>query len=108
MKIRVQGRLVADDLFAAEAAIDNALAAAARLTGAMTEARMEANVSAVVGQDAFDGVSETLAALTSARRSIVRTHNGLAVVKDQVGLRTVNIGGAFKPPHAVVQAENAA
>ncbi len=111
MKIRTRGLQVAEDLYAVEAAIDNALAAAARLTGAMTEARLDTNVSAIVGQDAFDGVAETMTALTMARRNIVNTHHGLATVKDQVGLRMVSLGGVFKPPMQPpvgLAAENAA
>jgi len=98
MKIRALAHQVADDLHAAEDAIDTAIAMAAKLAGTMTAARRDANVSAVVGQDVFDGMTETFASLNAARRSIVQTHHGLVVVKDQVGLRTVAVGGAIKPP----------
>lgn len=108
MQIKIKGRQVAEDLFAVETAIDNALALAGRLTGTMTAARLDTNLSATVGQDAFDGLSDAMTALTTARRNIVHTHNGLAVVKDQVGLRTVNLGGVIKPPFGMEIAENAA
>ena len=45
---------VAQSLFAAEEAIDAALARAAELNATMVTARTEAQLSALVGQDAFE------------------------------------------------------
>lgn len=97
MKRKIIGHQVADQLFAAEAAIDSALSAVATLTAMLPTARMEANLSAVVGQGVFDCSSQTIAALTEARRGIVATHHELSNVQNAVGLRSVALGGEDKP-----------
>jgi hypothetical protein len=90
---------VAESLFAAEEAIDTALARAAELNGVMVTARTDANLSALVGQDAFEVSSAAFAALARARCDIVETHKRLSEAKIQVGLRTVAIGDELpKPP----------
>jgi hypothetical protein len=90
---------VAAGLFALEHAIDLALTKSAELNAIMPAARGAANLSAVVGQDAFDGAADTFAALARARRHVVETHQRLDATKTQVGLRTVAIGsGPEKPP----------
>lgn len=90
---------VAERLFAAEKAIDAALARAAELNGSMVTARADANLSAVVGQDAFEVSAAAFAALARARSDIVETHKRLTETKNQIGLRTVAIGdGASKTP----------
>ena len=90
---------IAAGLFALEKAIDLALTRSAELNAIMPAARTEANLSAVVGQEAFDGAVDTFAALARARRHIVETHQRLDATKTQVGLRTVAIGdGTEKPP----------
>ena len=68
---------VARDLKAAEAAIDEALRRAADLMSRLPSARLQARVSAVVGQGAFDKAAETVSVLTQARRRIVETHEEL-------------------------------
>lgn len=89
---------VAESLFAAEEAIDAALARAAELNGNMVTARASANLSALVGQDAFEVSAAAFAALARARCDIVETHKRLSEAKIQVGLRTVAIGDLPKPP----------
>ena len=90
---------VAQSLFAAEAAIDAALARAAELNGNMVTARTDANLSALVGQDAFEVSAAAFAALARARCDIVETHRRLSEAKIQIGLRTVAMGdGPEKPP----------
>lgn len=91
---------VAESLFAAEEAIDAALARVAELNGTLATARIEAKLSAVVGQDAFEGAASAFAALARARCDIVETHNRLSDTKVQIGLRTVAIGDQGKPPMA--------
>lgn len=88
---------VAESLFAAEKAIDNALARAAELNGNMVTARSEAKLSAVVGQDAFEVSASAFAALARARCDIVETHKRLNEAKIQMGLRTLAVGET-KPP----------
>jgi hypothetical protein len=89
---------VAESLFAAEAAIDNALARAAELNGNMVTARGEAKLSAVVGQDAFEVSASAFAALARARCDIVETHKRLDQAKIQMGLRTLAVGETKAPP----------
>jgi hypothetical protein len=97
MKRKILGHRVAEQLFAAEAAIDAALASVATLTAMLPGARIEANLSAVIGQGVFDRACQTIAALTEARRGIVETHHQLSDVQRQVGLGAVALGGADKP-----------
>jgi len=88
----------ASQLYTAEAAIDRALCETGALASLLPSLRMQANLSAVVGQDAVDEVCEAMIALARARRSIVATHARLADVRDQIGCRTVAEGGQDKPP----------
>lgn len=88
---------VAESLFAAEQAIDLALARAAELTGAMVSARTDANLSAIVGQEAFEVSAAAFAALARARADIVETHKRLSEAQVQIGLRTVSFGDQGKP-----------
>lgn len=90
---RAAAQGVADQLFAAEAAIDAAISATAALTAIMPQARQEARVAAEVGQDALLKASETLAMLVRARAQIVDTHGALAVAQRNMGLGAVNFGG---------------
>jgi hypothetical protein len=76
----------------AEAALDTAFAAVAGLAVAMPSARRGANLSVMYAQDAFEGASETLTHLTSARRTIVATHKALADAQHQMGLGRVAFG----------------
>lgn len=98
MKRRILANEVADKLFETEAAIDSALGSLAGLAGLLPRARMESNLSAVVGQGAFESIARSLTALTEARREIVDTHHRLAEVQTAVGLRNVAFGDAEKPP----------
>ena len=95
---RAAAMKVAESLFAAEDAIDQALARAAELNSTLVAARTEAKLSAIVGQDAFDGAAAAFAALARARADIVETHKRLSETKVQVGLREVSIGDVGKPP----------
>jgi hypothetical protein len=91
---------VAESLFAAEEAIDAALAKTAELNSKMVTARQDAGLSALVGQDAFEVSAAAFAALARARSDIVETHKRLSEAKIQVGLREVAIGELPKPPQA--------
>ncbi|MEA2998758.1 MAG: hypothetical protein QOK17_591 [Sphingomonadales bacterium] len=88
---------VADRLFAVEEAIDLALARAAELNHTMVTARTEAELSAIVGHDAFEVAAATFAALARARGEIVETHKRLSDAQVQIGLRTVSFGDLGKP-----------
>lgn len=84
---------VAESLFAAEEAIDIALARAAELSGTIVTARSEANMSALVGHEAFEVSAAAFAALARARCEIVETHRRLSETRNRIGLRTIDIGG---------------
>ena len=81
----------------AEAAIDAALRETAELVGLLPSLRLDANLSAVIGQDAVEDLGETLAHILSARRTIIRAHGGLQTVREQIGCRTVSVGVTDKP-----------
>ncbi|MEA3060373.1 MAG: hypothetical protein QOJ94_154 [Sphingomonadales bacterium] len=88
---------VAESLWAAEDAIDTALARAAEFNGTLVTARTHANLSAIVGQDAFEVSASAFAALARARADIVEAHRRLSETKIQVGLRTLATGDDQKP-----------
>ena len=90
---------VAKDLKAAEAAIDEALRRTAELVGRLPQARIQARMSAVVGQDAFDKAAATVSVLTQARRHIVETHQELFKTQLEMRIPTLANGpGDDKPP----------
>jgi hypothetical protein len=89
---------VADCLFAFEKALDDALALGSGLSARIVLARQEANLSAVYGQDAIDGVMRTLSAMAGARRELVDTHHRLNNWANDIGLREVGWGDLVKPP----------
>ena len=86
------GATVAARLYAAEAAIDAALAQTAALAALLPEARAQAYLSAVIGQRAFDGAAGSVGALTQARSHLIDTHNTLAAVARKMGLDTLAVG----------------
>jgi hypothetical protein len=77
----------------AERSNDLALVSTARLVASMLEARLELNVAAMVGQDAFEAVASTFERQSASRRQLVEAHNALADAKKFVGLAEVAIGG---------------
>lgn len=87
---------VAAKLFELETAIDQAMICAAELAAAMPRARMDARLSAVIGQEAVSLVSDSLTSLCAARGKAVDAHNVLADVHQQIGLRTYATGGLYK------------
>jgi hypothetical protein len=91
---------VAESLWAAEDAIDAALARAAEFNGTLVTARSDAHLSAVVGQDAFEVSASAFAALARARADIVEAHRRLSETKIQVGLRTMAVGDDTTKPTA--------
>ena len=86
-------------LLAVEGAIDQALAQAAEFTASLPQARMQAGFSAVVGQDVFDSLMTTLAALNEARGQIVETHNRLEATRIKMRMKPVGFGSACDKPH---------
>jgi len=91
---------VADCLFEFENALDEALALGSALSSRIVTARLEARLSAVLGQDAIEGAVRTLSLLGDARRELVGTHHHLKACADKIGLREVSFGDLLKPPSA--------
>ncbi len=91
-KRRAAAMKVVESLYAAEDAIDVALAKAAELNSTLVTARAEAEVSTLMGHEAFEVAASAFAALARARADMVETHKRLTDTKIQMGLRTVAIG----------------
>ncbi len=89
---------VAQELFETEAAIDQAIAAAARLQTIMPQARLRAKLSIAVGQEALEHVQSSIGGLISARRSVGKAHAALDTVKTSIGLKTLAMGGGMEKP----------
>jgi hypothetical protein len=89
---------VADRLYALENAIDVALTRAAELNASMPEARGEARLPAMIGQDAFDKAAEAFTSLVRARRQVIETHHSLDEARVQMGLREVSGGDLIPKP----------
>jgi hypothetical protein len=98
LKRREVAQGVADRLFAAEQAIDAAIAKTAELTGYIPGARVEAGLACEVAQEALEYAAESFSALIRARAQIIASHRELNTTKDQIGLRTVSFGGAGAKP----------
>jgi hypothetical protein len=90
-------RAGAQKLMLAEAAIDAALRETAELMGLLPSLRLQANLSAVIGQDAVDDLGQTLSHILAARRTIVSAHGGLQIVREQIGCKWVSVGEVDKP-----------
>lgn len=95
-------RNVAEQLLAAETAIDAALACAAGLVGTMPVARQQARLSAAVGQPAIEHVVASISMLSEARRFMVEAHKELADCRFQARIPPTNFGGFIDktPPQA--------
>lgn len=85
-------------LITAETAIDRAFEATARLAAELSQVRLETNMSATVGQEAFDELTDALAHIGRGRAAMVRAHGRLDEVRTRMGCRTVAAGGGDKYP----------
>jgi hypothetical protein len=97
-KRRAAAMKVVESLYAAEDAIDVALARAAELNSTLMMARAEAEVSALMGHDAFEVAASAFASLARARCDIVEAHKRLSETKIQMGMRSVAIGDELPKP----------
>ena len=93
-------------LLATEQAVDEAISKMADLAGYMPIARSNANLSAIIGQDAISQAAETLSALIGARGRLVATHHRLAETRDQIGLRAMAMGSDDMKPPALGKSEH--
>ncbi len=89
---------VANRLFDAEEAIDVAIRRASELAAILPQARQDAHLSAIVGQEALASAIAILPALAEARQWIVSTHERLDIVKGQIGLGPVSFGSSGGKP----------
>jgi len=97
MTRQIIGEALAARLYAAETAIDCAMAETAALAAALPAARVDAWLSAVTGQRAFRGAAATIGALAEARGHLVDTHNTLAALARKLGLEALAVGPVDKP-----------
>lgn len=99
------GRFVADKLFAVEHAVDVAYTRLAELNAAIPTARLDARLSAVIGQDAFESSAEAMLLAARLRRLIVEAHKRLNSASRTIGLREVSWGDEYKQPPLSAEAE---
>ncbi len=100
---------VATELFAAESAIDAALAAVARLSALIPSTREGLHMAPHMGHDALMKALETCGILGQARGAIIATHDALSETQRQIGLGSVRfspkgIGQNIKPDAGIVPA----
>jgi hypothetical protein len=88
---------VAEELFATEAAVEDALAQAVRLMRRMIDARRELGLPARTGDPALRRVSAAVDGLGEAQKEIIRAHGELEGLKGELGLRGVGFGPLLKP-----------
>lgn len=97
MDRQTTAQTLAEQLFAAEAAIDAAVTETASLIAMFPAARAESLLSAVVGQRAFHTTAAAVSALTEARGQLVATHQTLSALARSMGLETLAVGPLDKP-----------
>lgn len=98
MTRQIIGEALAARLYAAETAIDAALAETATLTAMLPSARSQAYLSAVTGQKVFEGAAAAVGSLAEARSYLlVQTHNSLSALARKLGLDTLAVGPVDKP-----------
>lgn len=89
---------IATDLHAAEDAIDQAIIKLAQLASTLPIARIETNMSAVVGQDAVSKVTQAVAAAGQVRQMVTDAHAALSETQRQVGLGERMFGAGMDKP----------
>lgn len=89
---------VAQQLRDTEIALDSTIGQLANLTQMLVQARITANLSAVVGQDALSSLGEALHTIIKGRASMVDAHNRLAVTGKQLSLDPAAYGGMEQKP----------
>ena len=92
---------VANDLFATEAAIDEALARASKLIAEIVSARQELGLAACVVDETVASATQAVSALSGARASIVASHSQLEEIRQRIGLRVKAVGFKLPPKSAL-------
>lgn len=100
----VFGQELAVRLFEAEKAIDKAIAAASDLSAYMTRGRIDHDITAVLGQDALNGVAETGRSLVKARGRLLQAHEHLERDARSIGIRWKLAGPLEDKPKAAAEA----
>lgn len=88
---------VAENLFATETAVEDALGQAVLLMRRMMDARRELGLPAMVGDPALRRVTAAVNALGEAQKEIVRTHGELEALRTEMGLEVIGFGPLHKP-----------
>lgn len=78
--------LLRADLLAVEESIDAAYTQAAHFAGSLASMRSRANVSALFGQEVFEGAAQALTRLSEARRDAVAMHKQLSILERKAGI----------------------
>lgn len=86
---------VVGKLHATEKAVDSAVLEVSELVSELITARREAGLSTTVGDKELAGVIEALAALNTARASLVKSHKGLGRIADAL---RIPVKGDMKVP----------
>ena len=90
-------KVVVEDLYATEKAVDDAIAQSTDFVATMIQARRDVNLSAVIGAEAQSKMLEAIAAMGQARDAVVAAHADLARVQRLIGLGHVAVGPVDKP-----------
>lgn len=99
----VAAQRIAADLHDAENAIDQAIMKIAKLAGTLPLARIETNMSAIVGQEAVGKVTQAVATAGVVRQMLAEAHVALSDTQRQVGLGARMFGaGMNKPPSGIL------
>ncbi len=88
---------VAESLFGAEAAVEEALARAVALMRQMMDARRALGLSVAEGDPALQRVTAAMDALGDAQRELIRTHGELELLGRTLGLPVIGFGPLIKP-----------
>lgn len=98
--MRVKRQKIANDvaqrLFAAEQALDIAVARIAELNAALPLARLDARLAACVGQEALTRSASAIMLLAQSRAEIIATHVSLKQATDGMGLDEMAFGDLLK------------
>jgi len=90
-------RVGAEQLFAAEQAVEEAFTRVTALAKSLAEMRLASNLSMGVGRDAMKSITSSIRLLAEAREEMIDAHQHLDGVKTQIGCRTVMVGHLDKP-----------
>ncbi len=90
---------VADTLFEAERALDEALVKASVALAAATGAREALGVSLKTGAPAITKMAQGAAALAEVRETFASAHDDIAIVQRAIGVRPNMFGGGEKGPN---------